>query len=313
MKEIDLFETKNINPMLIKNEVEPFDDPDYIYELKLDGIRCIAFLDANGKTEFYNKRHMLLNPHFPELLDIHKNVSGRCILDGEVFIMRDGRPNFSEVQKRALTNDKYKIELQAKRYPATFVAYDLLYYRGKSIMDLPLLERKEKLEKVIKQENERFGYSRYTKEHGVKLYQLAEQQNLEGIIAKRANSKYYQDKRTNDWLKIKYMLDDDFIICGYIVKDHIRSLILGQYVQGELKNKGKVTGISKAVFNTILNVPKANCPFDHQSKDDHAIWIKQELVCKVKFMEYTARGGLRQPAFVSLRDDKLPSECIKDF
>ena len=310
---MDFFETKNINPMLIKDEVEAFDDSDYIFELKLDGIRCIAYLDSKGKTEFYNKRHMLLNPHFPEILDIHKNITGRCILDGEVFIMRDGRPHFADVQKRALTNDKYKIELHAKKYPSTFVAYDILYYRGKSIEHLPLLERKEKLKAVIKQENDRFSYSRYIREYGIKLYHLAEEQSLEGVIAKRINSKYYQGKRTNDWLKIKSMLDDDFIICGYVVKEHIRTLVLGQYSQGELEYKGRVTGISKAVFDTILEVQKASCPFSQPLKDERTVWIKPELVCKVKFMEYTNHGGLRQPAFVGIREDKFPHECIKNL
>jgi len=308
---MDLFETKKISPMLIKDEVTAFDDPDYIYELKFDGIRCIAYLDKD-KTDFFNKRHMLLNMHFPELLDIHKYVKGRCILDGEMFVMRDGRPNFADVQKRALTSDKYKIELQAKRYPATFVAYDILYYRGKSIVDLPLIERKAKLEMVIKQENDHFSYSRYSLGQGIQLYNLTEEQNLEGIIAKRANSKYYQNKKTKDWLKIKNMLDDDYIICGYMIKEYIRTLILGQYSQsGKLNYKGKVMGISKEVFNIILTIPKANCPFSPPLEFDNANWIMPELVCKVKFMEYTASGGMRQPAFVSLRDDKLPQECIE--
>jgi len=308
----DLFKTKKISPMLIKDEVEAFDDPNYIYELKFDGIRCIAYLDSNGKTELYNKRHMLLNMHFPELLDIHKNVKGRCILDGEVFIMHDSRPNFSHVQRRALTSDKYKIELQAKRHPATFVAYDILYYRGNSIADLPLLQRKEKLEMVINHENDRFTYSRYMKEQGIRLYKKTAEQNLEGIVAKHIESKYYQDKKTKDWLKIKNMPDDDFIICGYIVNGYIRTLILGQYTQGEeLAYKGRVTGISKEEFNTILEIPKANCPFSRSPGEDHIIWIKPELVCKVKFMEYTENGGMRQPAFVALRDDKSPSECVE--
>ena len=306
---MDLFETKKINPMLVKDEVAPFDDPDYIFELKFDGIRCIAYLDSNGQTKFYNKRHMLLNPHFPELLNIHKNVSGRCILDGEVFIMRDGRPNFADVQKRALTNDKYKIELHAKSYPATFVAYDILYYRGKSIEHLPLLERKAKLAAVVKKENDFFSYSRFIHEHGIKMYEMAKQQNLEGIIAKRVDSKYFQDKRTNDWLKIKYMLDDDFIICGYVLKELTRTIVLGQYVKNKLTYKGKVAGISKAVLKTILSIPKASCPFSQPLEDDDINWIKPELVCKVKFMEYNRKGGMRQPAFVALRDDKLPHEC----
>ena len=306
---MDLFTAKKISPMLIKDEVEVFDDPDYLYELKFDGIRCIAYLDSNEKTQLFNKRQLLLNMHFPELMDIHKNVKGRCILDGEVFVMRDGRPNFADVQRRALTSDKYKIELQAKRYPASFVAYDILYYRGKSITDLPLLQRKAKLEMVVKQENGWFSYSRFSTGQGVLLYKMTKEQNLEGIVAKRADSKYYQGKKTNDWVKIKNMLDDDYVICGYVVEGYIRTLILGQYAGEELVYKGRVTGISKAVFSDILAVPKMSCPFSELTEED-AVWIKPELVCKVKFMEYTAGGGMRQPAFVALRDDKLPRDCV---
>ena len=306
----DLFNTKQISPMLIADEVEAFDDPDFLYELKFDGIRCIVFLDPKAKTtRFYNKRHMLLNPHFPELLQIHKNVKQKCILDGEVFVMNNGRPTFSDVQKRALTNDKFKIELQSKKLPASFVAYDILYLRDKEITDLPLLKRKEKLESVIKSENELFSYSRYNVGQGIKLYELTESQNLEGIVAKRIDSKYYQGKRSKDWLKIKMMLDDDFVICGYEVKEHIRTIVLGQYDElGELVYRGRVAGISKDAFNEILNVKRVKPHFSKLGEYDIE-WIQPELVCKIKFMEYSAKGGLRQPVFVSLRNDKLPKEC----
>jgi len=309
---MDLFDKKHIDPMLIKNEVAPFNDPEYLFELKFDGIRCIAFLDSKGRTELYNKRKTLLNHHFPELLNIHQNISGRCILDGEVFVMRDGRPNFPDVQKRVLTSDRYKLDLHVKRYPASFVAYDLLYYRGKDITKLPLIERKKKLEGVIKQESAQFTYSRYVIGQGMKMFEMTGKQDLEGIVAKHVDSKYYQGKQSKDWLKIKNMLDDDYVICGYILKgQHIRTLVLGQYNNGELLYKGHVTGISKQVFNIIAALPRTSCPFKYVSdSNDRATWIEPKLVCKVKFMEYTPNGGMRQPVFVSLRDDKHPNECV---
>jgi len=309
---MDLYKHKNISPMLIKDEVEAFDDPNYFFELKFDGIRCIAFLDAtNGKTELYNKRKMMLNAHFPDLMEIHKNISGRCILDGEVFVMREGRPNFADVQKRALTSDKYKIELQAKLHPATYVAYDILYYRARDITKLPLIERKQKLEAVIKKESPQFSFSRYIRGQGIKMFKMTGKQDLEGIVAKRIDSKYYQGKSSNEWLKIKNMLDDDYVICGYIVKnDHIRTLVLGQYAKDQLIYKGHVTGVSKDVFKTVTSLPKVPCPFvDIPKSNNNAIWIKRELVCKVKFMEYTANGGMRQPVFLALRNDKPPNAC----
>ena len=254
---------------------------------------------------------MILNQHFPELLNIHKNVKGRCILDGVLFIMRDGRPNFADVAKRVLTSDNYKIELLAKRYPATFVAYDILYGRGKSMTDLPLLQRKQKLETLIKEENDKFTYARYVRECGVALYEGAKEKDLEGVIAKHIDSKYYFGKRTQDWLKIKNMLDDDYIICGYMLnKASIGTLVLGQYsAHMALVYKGRVTGIPKKVFDLILALPEVACPFA-QHPNAAIRWVKPILVCKVKFMEYTATGGMRQPTFISLRDDKLATDCI---
>ena len=353
----DMYYTKKISPMLIKDEVEPFDDPDYIYEVKFDGIRCIAYIDPeNEEIELHNKKNMLVNIHFPELLDIYKNVKERCILDGEIFIMREGRPNFSDVQRRILTTNIDKIKQQAKRYPATFIAYDIIYSQGKNIENLPLLERKEKLNEVIEQENDRLSCSRYLRGKGIRLHKKTEEQNLEGIVAKHVNSKYYQDEKTKGWLKIKNMQDDDFVICGYTVKGQIRTIFLGQYTNDEkLVPKGQVTWISKEAFDLISTIPKQDSPF-LQSQDDHPIeeesqpleesqtpeeksddeetsdaeespadeksladekddeniiWIKPKLVCKVKFIEYTDKDEMREPTFVTIRDDKTPLECIE--
>ena len=117
------------------------------------------------------------------------------------------------------------------------------------VIDLPLMERKKLLEKVIK-ENERIAISRYIEEQGIQFYQLAKQNDLEGIVAKRKDSKYYFDKQTKDWIKIKYLLDDDFVVCGYILKDNgVISIVLGQYSSKELVYKGHVTlGISTEDF-----------------------------------------------------------------
>ena len=115
----DIWETKNINPMLIGAEEEPFDSKEYIFELKLDGERCIAYLDKD-KTILKNKRNILMLPKVPELSEIHKNVNVRCILDGELAVIKDGKPDFFEIQKRSLMSNPIKIEMASKKYPACF-------------------------------------------------------------------------------------------------------------------------------------------------------------------------------------------------
>ena len=131
-------------------------------------------------------------------------------------------------------------------------------------------------------------------------------------MAKKKDSRYYFDKRTKDWVKIKYLKDEDFVICGYIIKSpSITSLVLGQYENGELKYKGHVTmGISRDDFKVISGQQELdNAPFKeypaNKSRNDEAVWIKPELVCTVKYMEKTSSGGMRQPIYKGLRTDKI--------
>lgn len=303
---MDLFEKKDIKPMLIGVEGEPFDSPDYIYELKLDGERCIAYLSEAG-TELRNKRNVRMLPKVPELSEIHKQAKKTCILDGELIVIKKGVPDFFEIQRRSLMSDKFKIELAAKKYPASFTAFDILYYDGEPVVDKPLMERKKLLAKAFR-ENEKLALSRYIETAGTALFDLAKQQNLEGVVAKKKNSLYKFDTRTKEWIKIKFLKDDDFVICGYVVKEtperSTASIILGSYEQGELKNRGHVViGVASKDFEMILNQKRLpECPFEICEKD--AVYIEPELVCTVTYMERLKHGGLRRAVFKGIRSDK---------
>lgn len=308
---MDLFEQKNIRPMLIGTDGEPFDSPDYIFELKLDGERCVAYLDPKEGTELRNKRNVKMLPKVPELADLHKQVKKRCILDGELLVLKDGKPNFAEIQRRSLMSNPFKIRLAAQQFPANFVAFDCLYLNGEDITTRKLVDRKDALQKTAK-EGGRLALSRVVEGRGIDFYRLAEEHDLEGIVAKRKESIYIQDKRTKDWVKIKNLKDDDFVVCGYIRKvNHMTSIILGQYRDGELIYKGHVTlGVGGKPFARIAEQPELNAPpFLAPTGNENAIWLRPELVCTVKFMERTASGGMRQPVFKGLRDDKKAEEC----
>ena len=311
---MDIFDTKDISPMLIKDEVDPFDDPNYVFELKLDGIRGLAYLDPKSSTaELRNKRGMKLNSIFPELSDINKQVKRKCILDGEFWVLKDGRPNFREMQRRSIMSDRTKIMLASKHYPASFTAYDILYYDNNETMDLPLMERKAALQKALKSENNRLSISRYIEEKGIEYYNLVKEQKLEGIVAKQKNSLYYPGKKTKDWLKIKYMIDKDFVICGYIYKEnHMVSLVLGQYDKSKLVFQGHVTfGVAGKKFEIIKAIPKTEAsPFPTPPPGhDRAIWIMPVLVCTVQYMPREGSDAMYQPVLKAIRDDKLPQEC----
>lgn len=307
---MDIFDTKGIRPMLISEQKNAFDSPEWIYEVKLDGIRCIAYLDSAVGTDLRNKRDKKLLPHVPELSDIHKQVKRKCILDGELFILNNGMTDFYEIQRRALMTDPFKIKLSAGKFPATFTAYDIIYDTDQLVMDLPLMERKDLLTDII-MENVRINMSRYIEENGIALFEAAKQQGLEGVVAKRKDSKYYFDKRTKDWIKFKVMATDDCIICGYIRKDNnMTSLILGQYDNGTLVYRGHVTlGVSLRVLNEHKPVVIDNSPFGFVPRgNEDAIWLAPELVCIVESMP-TDKDGFRQPVFKGIRNDKRPLEC----
>lgn len=139
---------------------------------------------------------------------------------------------------------------------------------------------------------------------------------MEGIVAKRRDSKYYFDHRTKDWIKIKYLQDDDFIVLGFVPKENsMNSIILGQYSNGRLVYKGHVTlRVGGEPFRKIKSLAKTNCPFSEIPKgNENAVWIKPELVCMVKYMMKTESGGMRQPVFKGLREDKSPEECVDNI
>jgi ATP dependent DNA ligase domain len=306
------FEKRNIKPMLIGIEEDPFDSEDYIYELKWDGERCIAYLDPAGNVDLRNKRNVKMLQKAPELKDIWRQAKTKCILDGELMVLKDGKPDFFEIQRRSLTTNKIKIDLASKRYPATFIAFDVLYYDRKDVCWLPLIERKKLLQKSFI-ESERLALSRYIEQNGTLFYRMAEEQELEGIVAKRMDSFYIQGKHTKEWAKIKHMMDEDFVICGYIPKrNHMFSLVLGKFGGAVIIYQGHVTmGVGRDTVGLLQTLPPgfppAGTPVGHDN--ENAIWVQPKYVGVVKYMPRAGSSERHQSVFKGLRYDKTPEEC----
>jgi ATP-dependent DNA ligase len=169
----DLFDLKNAGPMLIKNKnAPPYDDENSLFELKLDGIRCLSYIDPNG-IALRNKRNKDITALYPELSDVHRQVRKRCILDGELFLMRNGKPDFYAMERRATMTNSTKIYLAAMRQPVSFVAYDILYVGNEQITGAPLTQRKEQLQQAVGEESDRLAISRFANGTGVALFQAA--------------------------------------------------------------------------------------------------------------------------------------------
>lgn len=303
---MDLFEGRSASPMLISQQMDAFDDPDFIYELKMDGFRCLSYMDQSS-IDLRNKRNIKMLSKFPELRDTYKNVKKRCILDGEVVVLVDGVPDFYRLQKRTLLMDRFKIELEASRYPASFVAFDCIYEENQELIWESLLDRKDHLSRIVI-ENSRIAVSRYIEEQGIALYKAAEERKLEGVVAKSKSSPYLMGKRTKDWIKFKRMVDEEYVVAGYIQKGRYTfSLIIGKYRGDQLIYRGHVTsGVTSEVIS-MLRVTGIN-PFQMlPTENKDAVWVELNRVCTVEYMP-NLQNSLRQPVFKGFRDDIFPEE-----
>lgn len=304
---MDIFNTKGIKPMLISERVDPYNDEDSIFELKIDGNRCIAYNDKCS-SDLRNKRDIKILPRFPELELLFENCRHKCILDGEVNVLVNGKPDFYEVQKRATMTDLFKMELAYKKYPANFVAFDIIYYKDKLVTDLPLIERKKLLTEVVS-ESSILSTSRYIDTNGTALFELAKQHNLEGVVGKKKKSKYWFGKVTREWQKIKIVKDDDYICIGYFPprEKNMASLILAKYnAEGRLIITSHVS-LGVSISRLRYSIRLSHCPINGLTGYDNAIWI-EPMVCTIEYMP-SNKDGLRQATFKGMREDKTPEEC----
>lgn len=298
--------------MLIKEQRKPFNDPDYIFELKLDGLRCIAYLDPAKGTDLRNKRNIPLLQLYPELKDIHTSVKQKCVLDGELVLFENGAPSFQKMQKRSILKAPFKIRIAASEAPVSFIAFDLLELGDETILNLPLIERKIQLASNVC-DGDRIYTSRFIDEYGEQYYDAVLKLDLEGIVAKRKDSIYRPGKRSSDWIKIKNTNDDDFIICGYFYQNNKDGLtfILGQYNREEnLIYRGNVSlGVNNLMFMKTYNVSKIDEATFSFLKIKGITWLDPTAVCTINYM-YKDTKKLRQPVLKGFRDDKKAEECI---
>jgi len=314
---------RKFSPMLAFRS-QPFDSQDFLFEIKYDGTRTICYFEEEN-IEFINRRGKEFSYRYPEIKEALKKAvkAKEAVLDGEIVVLENGKPNFWKLAEREHVNNKFRIELLSKLMPATYIIFDVLFVDGKELTNLPLLERKKILEKTI-EENERIKIAEYKIGNGKELFEFAKKNGLEGIMAKKVDSIYEMGKRSKSWLKIKVENTLDVAIVGYTTgtgeREDFGSLLVAAYHQGKLKFLGRVgTGFSKEEIEEIikkLEKEKVSTPFISPenvkldlSEGREAIWVKPKYVCEVKFLEFTEDMQLRAPVFVRMREDKSAEEC----
>ncbi len=307
---------RTLDPMLAV-PAEPFSSPEYIFEVKWDGFRCLAYLDDN--TILQSRNRLEFGHKFPELEGITRLIRKHpAIIDGEIIIMEGGRPSFYELQKRGWTKDVRSIARESAVKPATLVVFDILLSGDTVVTGVPLAERKEILREIV-EPDDRIFISEGIPGKGLEVYQACIEQELEGVVGKRADSLYYPGRRVEFWKKFKKAHEGDFVICGYRQThentERVDSLILGCPVGNEMVFQGAVgvglggiTGqkLYRELRSLIIDTPLFKVP---QNVSRGLKWVRPVICCSVEFLEPARDGGLRHPVFRGLRHDLDPEEC----
>jgi DNA ligase 1 len=277
-----------LSPMLLQRSAEPLSQEGYISELKLDGIRLIY--SNMEQLRLYTRHNNDVTQKFPELWDA--GIPKGTILDGEL-IMTDqkGHPDFEAIQGRFQVSNSMKIKRFSKNNPVHFCAFDILYHEGKSVINLPLLERKRLLDSII-QENVRVSKVRWLKGKGNELFTLCQERGLEGIVQKKADSIYEIDRRSHSWMKvINYQYEDVFVI-GFRKKQF--GWFLGKVEDGVTRPIGVTEFVPPQARRELYRVADEIV----MKETEDSVYLKPRVCCTVKYRNYTKAGLLRMPVFV---------------
>lgn len=308
-KTINPFKFCNVMLATIKNSVPT--GKDWLFEIKYDGYRMLAFCE-NNNVKMYSRNQTDYTKKLGLICESLKKIDCDCfVLDGEVVSFdKNGKTDF------ALLQDNLKF----KKGNLYFVVFDLLALHGEDLRNIPLIERKKKLEILLVKAEDNIIFSQYIIGNGNKCFSFAKENGLEGIVAKKINS-VYLSKRSEDWLKIKCYHRQEFVICGYTVSLQnplLSSIILGYYNKNKLKYVGKVgTGFNQSkkqeLADLFENYKTSTCPFDKPPTIKNVVWLKPIFVAEIQFANFTKENVLRQPSFVGLRKDKNAKQVVLEI
>src|SRR5947207_2908039 len=316
-----------IEPMKAKLVEKPPATDDWVYELKFDGIRLIA-IKADKRVSLLSRNENELSGRFPAIVEAIKNLPAReFVIDGEVVALDDeGRSSFQLLQA---------LQMEGRKSPVYFYAFDLLQLDGKSLLGLQLEARKKFLEELCDGAGDPIRYSGVIGGDAKRLLEEVERRGLEGLIGKQRNSVYEPDRRSGAWIKLKCVNEQEFVIGGYTppqgARKHFGAILVGYYKNNKLVFAGKVgTGFTvkslSMLHKKFQKEARDDCPFvDLPSRQNgqwvlgitpsmmkKMHWVNPKFVAQIKFAEWTRDGKLRAPVFLALREDKKPTDVVRE-
>jgi bifunctional non-homologous end joining protein LigD len=297
-----------VEPMKAVLTEERFSDPDWVFERKLDGLRCLAFKD-NGRVRMLSRNKLSFNERFPRVAEaLDGDPATDFVVDGEIVAFARGRSTFETLQQRG-------------GRPAQIYLYlfDVLYAAGEDVTKLPWRERRALLRSTLVFDGP-IRLTQHRNRDGEELFRQACEKGWEGLIAKRADAPYAHG-RSRDWLKFKCGFEQELVVGGFTAprgsRTDLGALLVGYYEGGRLRYAGKVgTGFTQATLRELAakldGLRRDDSPFADPVKERNVTWVQPRLVGQVGFGEWTRDGRLRHPRFLGLREDKAPEEVVRE-
>jgi bifunctional non-homologous end joining protein LigD len=299
---------KALQPMLATLVDAPFDGRDWVFESKWDGFRIVAAIEKRSVT-LYSRNGLIVSDNYLPIAKALEKVKSDAVIDGELVATDEhGISRFQLLQNALNTAANLR-----------YCLFDVMFMSGEDMRGLPLLDRKERLRALLPKDP-LLIYSEHRPEHGKRYFREAQKAGLEGIIAKRAQSRYLSGARSKDWLKIKTARRQEAVVVGFTAPRRTRpyfgALVLAVRDGGAWRYVGHVgTGFSHAMLKDLhaklWPLRTASSPFKQRVKDEATTtWVKPKLVAEVRFTEWTSAGEMRHPAFLGVREDKKPTDVV---
>jgi len=301
-----------VRPMQAASAEAPFSSPEYIFEVKWDGLRCVLFRDPDGRVRLQDRGLTDLTADIPEVVAAAKRVPPGSVIDGELVATdTDGRPDYPRLRQRLAGGARMRDEI-----PTAYLAFDALYLEGRPLMRQPVIRRRARLAKAVETGGHMF-VPQHIDEDGVELFEACLERGLEGVVAKHRQSPYVPGQRSPFWLKVKAVKSDDFVVIGWTGDKAFDALVVGFYEDGRLLPCGTVGGgydqdAMGALRERVAELATEESPLDGQPIMLRPVhWVRPEIVVSVRYSEWSPDGTLRFPIFNGLRPEVHTAEAVR--